>query len=141
MYAIESTLPTITLKAFTPTPTITLNPFMNSIWSDIVEKEEEEERKEKENLNMSNFTRANLSAFFKGYYSGLLLDSFQDLAECIADAHHKEKEKFIAFLRHIDNSDFTNDFYWMFEEYRAEAGLPYYDEALHVEDIIKCIRS
>ena len=91
---------------------------------------------------MSNFTRANLSAFFKGYDSDLLRiqkNTFQDLAECIADAHHKEKEKFIAFL--IDNSDVTNDFYWMFEEYRAEAGLPYYDEALHVEDIIKCIKS
>jgi hypothetical protein len=99
---------------------------------------------------MSNFTRANLSAFFKGYDSGLLLDfeipdeyycDFQDLAACIADAHHKEKEKFIAFLRHINNSDVTDDFYWMFEEYRVEAGLPCYDEALHVEDVIKCIRS
>ena len=96
---------------------------------------------------MSNFTRANLSAFFKGCDSSLLdfeiqyYYDFEDLAECIADEHHKEKEKFIAFLRHIDNSDVTNDFYWMFEEYRAEAGLPYYDEALHVEDIIKCIRS
>ena len=99
---------------------------------------------------MSNFTRPNLANFFQDYDSALLLDyeisekdycNFQDLADCLRDTQYKEKEKFIAFLNHIDNSSLTDEFYLEFENYRSEAGLPYFNEVLNVEEIIKCIRS
>ena len=99
---------------------------------------------------MSNFTRPNLANFFQDYDSALLLDyeisekdycNFQDLADCLRDPQYKEKEKIIAFLKHINNSSLTDEFYHMFEDYRLEAGLPYFDEVLNVEEIIKCIRS
>jgi hypothetical protein len=99
---------------------------------------------------LTNLTRDNLADFFQGYDSGLLLDleipeeyycNFQDLAACLRDPQYKEKEKVITFLEHIDDSSVTEEFYSMFEDYRHEAGLPYIDEVLNVEQIIKCIRS